>query len=259
MPTLLIVDDETAIREVLYDWCNRRSYSVLTANSGMQALETLKTQRPDMILLDLGMSGLTGLETAKKIRLVDDSVPILLMRSSGDSDPSPQELKRLGISEIVRKELGVELFLKGLELSIKRLETARKGGSSESSDVAVPGTLLIVDDEPGILRLLKAFFESRGMRAMTAGSGEEALGLLSKKPATVLLDMTMPGMDGLMTLKRIKAVQPKVPIIMVSGIGDEATVQEALDAGAYDYVTKPFNLEYLETVVLTKILLGIEK
>ncbi len=257
MPTILIVDDETAIREVLYDWSNRRSYSVLTANSGMQALETLKTQRPDIILLDLGMPGLSGLETAKKIRLVDDSVPILLMRSSGDSDPSPQELKRLGISEIVRKELGVELFLRGLELSIKRLETARQAGQG-SSDVAVPGTLLIVDDEPGILKLLKAFFESRGMRVMTASSGEEALQLLSKKPATVLLDMTMPGMDGLMTLKKIKSTQPKVPIIMVSGIGDEATVQEALDAGAYDYVTKPFNLEYLETVVLTKILLGIE-
>ncbi len=257
MPTVLIVDDETAIREVLYDWFNRRSYSVLTANSGTQALETLKTQRPDIILLDLGMPGLSGLETAKKIRLVDDSVPVLLMRSSGDSDPLPQELKRLGISEIVRKELGVELFLRGLELSIKRLETASQAGK-ESSDVAVPGTLLIVDDEPGILKLLKAFFESRGMRVMTAGSGEEALQLLSKKPATALLDMTMPGMDGLMTLKKIKSIQPKVPIIMVSGIGDEVTIQEALDAGAYDYVTKPFNLEYLETVVLTKILLGIE-
>ena len=257
MPTLLIVDDETTLREVLYDWCNRRNYSVLTANSGTQALETLKTQRPDIILLDMAMPGLSGLETAKKIRLVDDSVPILLMHGAGDSEPLPQEMKRLNVSDLVRKELGVELFLKGLELALKRLEaTAREG--AESSDVAVPGTVLLVDDEPWILRLLKSFFELRGMRVMTASSGEEALKSIPKKPAAVLLDMTMPGMDGLMTLKKIKAIQPKVPIIMVSGIGDEATVQEALDAGAYDYVTKPFNLEYLETVVLTKILIGIE-
>lgn len=256
MATVLIVDDETAVREVLYDWFNRRNFSVLTANSGTQALETLKTQRPDMILLELTMSGLSGLEAAKKIRLVDDSVPILLVHSAGDSDPSPTELKRLGITEVLRKELGIELFLKSLELSLRRLEPAPDAAAS--SDLAIPGTLLLVDDEPGILRLLKAFFESRGMRVTTAASGEEALKALPKRPAAVMLDMTMPGMDGLMTLKKIKSLQPKVPIIMVSGIGDEATVQEALDAGAYDYVTKPFNLEYLETIVLTKILLGIE-
>lgn len=255
MPLLMIVDDDTRMREILYDWCSRHGHSVLTANSGTQALETLKTQRPDAILLDMNMPGLSGVDAAKKIRLVDDSVPIILMHSVGDSEFSAQELKRLGISDIVRKELGIELFFQSLEVSLARLRPASRAGSS---DVAVPGTLLLVDDEPGILRLLKDFFESRGMRVMVAGSGEEALKALPKKPAAVLLDMTMPGMDGLMTLKKILSQQPKVPIIMVSGMGDEATVQEALDAGAYDYVTKPFNLQYLETVVLTKILLGIE-
>lgn len=258
MPTLLIVDDDTKMRELLYDWCSRRSFSVLTANSGTQALETLKTQRPDIILLDMAMPGLTGLEAAKRIRIIDDSVPILLMRGAGDAEPPPQLLKRLGISDVVRKEQSGELFLKSLEASLDRLESSPRK-IEESTGVAMPGTLLLVDDEPAILQLLKSFFELRGMRVMTAGSGEEALKALPKKPSAILLDMTMPGMDGLMTLKKIKSKQPKVPIIMVSGMGDEATVQEALDAGAYDYVTKPFNLQYLETVVLTKILLGLEK
>jgi len=257
MANVLIVDDDTAVREVLYDWLSRRGHTSLTANSGTQALEMLKAQRPDAILLDITMPGLSWPEAAKKIRLVDDAVPILLLRGVGDQDIPPADLKRLGVAEVIRKELGVELFLKSLDLALRKLEEAPKRDGDPAS-VRVPGPLLVVDDEPGILRLLKSFFESRGMRVITADSGEEAMAALPKKPLAVLLDMTMPGMDGLMTLKKIKTTYPTVPVIMVSGIGDEATVQEALDSGAYDYVTKPFNLEYLETIVLTKVLLGIE-
>lgn len=257
MANVLVVDDDTSIREVLYDWLTRRQHTVLTANSGTQALEMLKAQRPDVVLLDLTMPGPLGVETAKKIRRIDDTVPIILMRSAGDEEVPATELKRLVINEVLRKELGLSLFLKNLEVVLRRLERSSQPDASGSA-LHVPGMVLVVDDEPAILRLLKSFFESRGIRVMVAGSGEEALQALPKKPTAVLMDMTMPGMDGLMTLKKIKSVEPKLPVIMVSGIGDEATVQEALDSGAYDYVTKPFNLEYLETVVLTKLLLGIE-
>jgi len=257
MPHVLIVDDDTAIREVLYDVLSRKDFTVLTANSGLQALEMLKTQRPQFILLDLTMPGLTGLETLKRIRLFDDTVPVILMRGVGDAEAPPADLKRLGAVEILRKELGVELFLKNLELVIRRLQEASHPADS-GAVVRVPGTILLVDDEPRILNLLGEFFQSRGLNVAKASSGEDAVAAMARKPMAVLLDMTMPGMDGLMTLKRIKEMHPKLPVIMVSGIGDEATVQEALDAGAYDYVTKPFNLEYLETVVLTKVLLGME-
>lgn len=257
MAKVLIVDDETSLRELLYDFFSRKGFAVLTANSGNQALVILKTHRPDCILLDLGMPGdVSGLETIKLIRQVDDAVPVILMHGTGDPDLTDKELKRFGITDLLRKELGIELFLKSLEVSIKRFQEKAKKTSQDS--VRVPGAVLVVDDDPGIVKLLKDFLFSRGLKVLTANSGEEAVAALVQKPVTILLDMTMPGMDGLMTLQKIKATHPRLPVIMVSGIGDEATVQEALDAGAYDYVTKPFNLEYLETMVLTKILLGIE-
>jgi two-component system C4-dicarboxylate transport response regulator DctD len=65
-------------------------------------------------------------------------------------------------------------------------------------------------------------------------------------------------MDGVLTLKKIRAALPKVPVVMMSGGGEEGMAKAALAAGAYDYVSKPFNLEYLETVVLTKVLVGLE-
>lgn len=257
MAKVLIVDDETSLRELLYDFFSRKGFAVLTANSGSQALVILKTHRPDCILLDLGMPGdVSGLEAVKRIRVVDDAVPVICMHGSGDPELGDKELKRLAILEVLRKELGIELFLKSLEASIRRLQ--EKAKHTAEVGVRVPGAVLVVDDDPGIVKLLNDFLASRGLKVLTATSGEEAVAALAHKPVTVLLDMTMPGMDGLMTLQKIKATHPRLPVIMVSGIGDEATVQEALDAGAYDYVTKPFNLEYLETMVLTKILLGIE-
>jgi len=257
MPQAMVVDDETTMREMLYDVLSRRGYDVLAVNSGPQALDVLKTQRPQLILMDVGMPGMSGLEVVKTIRTFDDEVPILLMRGTGDPEVSPDELKRLAITDVLRKELGVELFVKGLDASLKQLQHRPRVPGVQGA-AHVPGTLLIVDDDDKVQQLLKRFFESRGLRVFIAGSGEEALMAIKQKPLAVLLDVNMMGMDGLMTLKKIKAIQPDLPVIMASGVGEEPTVREALEAGAYDYVMKPFNLEYLETVVLTKILLGME-
>jgi DNA-binding response OmpR family regulator len=120
------------------------------------------------------------------------------------------------------------------------------------------GTILVADDEPMIRRILEAFFQKRGLKVLTAASGEEVLQRLTEKPIAVLLDINMPGLSGVETLKRVHALQPQLPVIMVTANEDEETIREALEAGAYDYVVKPFSLEYLETVLLTKILLGLE-
>ena len=121
------------------------------------------------------------------------------------------------------------------------------------------GTLLVVDDEPKIRSLLRDFFQLKGLRVVTAGSGEEAVGALNECPVLVLLDVNMPGMDGVAALKQIKARHATLPVVMMSGKGDEAAAREALTCGAYDYISKPFDLTYLETVVLTKVLLGMEE
>lgn len=122
----------------------------------------------------------------------------------------------------------------------------------------IGGTMLVVDDDAQIRQLLKQFFQSKGMRVVLAASGEEGLKALAHKPVVVLLDINMPGMDGVTTLQKIKEQQPKLPVVMISGGGEEKIARQTLELGAYDYVSKPFSLEYLETIVLTKVLLGIE-
>jgi CheY-like chemotaxis protein len=255
MAEILVIDDETSMRELCYDLLARRGYTVLTAGSGPQAMEILKGHRPQLILLDSALSQASTLDLARNIREFDDAIPIILLKSAADDAIAEEERKRLRLDEAVSKEVGVELFVKGLDAAIKR---AQEAAAHAARDVRVHGTLLVVDDDPQVQKLLKWFFESKGLRVIVAGSGEEGLKALAQRPLAVMLDINMPGMDGLVALKKIKAAQPSLTVIVASGMGEEKVVREALDAGAYDYVSKPFNLEYLESVVLTKVLLGMD-
>lgn len=105
--------------------------------------------------------------------------------------------------------------------------------------------VLVVDDEPQILRVLRRNLEARGYEVMTATDGEEALDLAAEKePDVVLLDLIMPRTDGLTFIRRFREWS-QTPIIVLSVRGEEATKVEALDLGADDYVTKPFGLQEL--------------
>lgn len=76
-----------------------------------------------------------------------------------------------------------------------------------------------------------------------------------EKPDIVLLDVKMPGMDGIETLKRLKKLDEKIGVIMITGLADEKLGQKCMELGAYDYIVKPFNETYLKVCVLSKILL----
>lgn len=114
--------------------------------------------------------------------------------------------------------------------------------------------MLVVDDEHEICDFLKSFFEERDFEVSTANSGEAALEEIEKaKPMVVLLDVHMPGMDGMNALKQIKAKFPKVKVIMVTALETREKIEEAIRLGADNYITKPLSLEYLEKDVQEKI------
>src|SRR6516225_10034486 len=102
--------------------------------------------------------------------------------------------------------------------------------------------VLLVDDEPSVLRYSKTVLEIDNYRVETASSGEEALermhrGLL---PNVVLLDLLMPGMDGLQTLESCRKIRPDQKVVMMSCVNDTGKVVQAIKLGASDYITKPF-------------------
>ena len=114
--------------------------------------------------------------------------------------------------------------------------------------------LLIVDDEVEICDFLKSFFEERNYEVKTASSGQAALNAVEQfKPHVVLLDIKMPGMDGIQVLGTIKKKFPRTKVIMVTALETRDKIEECLRLGADNYITKPLSLEYLENDVREKI------
>ena len=106
-------------------------------------------------------------------------------------------------------------------------------------------TILIVEDEPPIRRLLRTTLAAHEYRVVEAGTGAEALlAMRHHRPDLVLLDLGLPDRDGLDLIADIRKLAP-VPIVVLSGRGEEAAKVAALDSGADDYVTKPFGAEEL--------------
>ena len=105
--------------------------------------------------------------------------------------------------------------------------------------------ILVVDDEPAIVRLVRAKLQSDGYAVATAGRGEEALEYLEdERPDLVVLDLMMPGMDGFETLRRIRTTS-QVPVILLTARAGDHDKLRGLEGGADDYITKPFNPDEL--------------
>jgi two-component system nitrogen regulation response regulator NtrX len=105
--------------------------------------------------------------------------------------------------------------------------------------------ILIVDDEPGIRQSLKGIFEDEGFATESVSTGEECLKKIGEAPFDlVLLDIWLPGIDGLETLRQIRELSPSTRVIMISGHATIATAVTATKLGAYDFIEKPFSLEH---------------
>ena len=110
--------------------------------------------------------------------------------------------------------------------------------------IKIPTRILIVDDEKDFVEMFSLRLEGQGEKISTAYSGPEALDILDHTEIdVVVLDIRMPGMDGIETLKRIKASHPIVEVIMLTGHGSTETAVEGMRLGAFDYLMKPADPE----------------
>ena len=107
-------------------------------------------------------------------------------------------------------------------------------------------TILVVDDEPNYLIVLSELLQDEGFEVLTAQSGEQALKHVREVDLDLIItDMQMPGMDGIVLLKTVKSLNRDLPVIMITAYGEVEKAVMAMQAGAYTYLTKPFNNQEL--------------
>jgi DNA-binding response OmpR family regulator len=116
--------------------------------------------------------------------------------------------------------------------------------------------LAVVDDDSGFAEYLRTFLAHRGYQARSYSRGDEILAAMrdGEPPDVVLLDVSMPGLDGIETLKALKAARPEVQVIMLSGREHAETIVQALRLGAADYVVKPDDPDGLGEIALDAVI-----
>ena len=122
------------------------------------------------------------------------------------------------------------------------------------------GRILIVDDEPDVLDVLTTYFSDGRFDVMTAQQGADAIMIANfHRPDAVLLDILMPGMDGVKILRALRSMDSSIPVVMVTANADEKIARDTLTMGAFDYVPKPFNFEVLDRIVVAAVAAGADR
>jgi two-component system response regulator (stage 0 sporulation protein F) len=193
------------------------------------------------------MPGMDGIDTLRKIKADNLSTKVVVLTGM-ETTVVENQARLSGAAGFLRKSLDIQVIL-------SVIDEIFVGGSQPHTSV-LGKTVLIVDDEVQIRALLRDFLKKKGYEPQMAADGAEAIQKLKDfKPAMILLDMRMPGMDGLTTLRKIREIDADVSVIMITAVEDHTMAEKAMHLGAYDYILKPIDLEYLDLCLLTKFFL----
>ena len=253
MPTILCVDDDPEVLELLKEYLTGQGFRVVTATNGVEAMFQVQRSLPPAIILDLFMPRLGGLGALHHIRRMVPEIVVLLI--SGHSRALEMVTEEgISVAGVFEKPLDLPAILGALTqagvLPQKKTPTAAAGAPVATAGPSGRRRVLVVDDEPELRALLAEYLQGKGFEVVQAGGGEEALRRLPEfRPQVVLLDIMMPGLSGVETLRRIKTLLPETAVIMVSAIEDQETARQTLVLGAADYVAKPVDFQYLDSVL----------
>ncbi len=243
---ILVVDDEQTNTAILGEIL-KAEYRISTAASGEEALRLAQgTPKPDLILLDAIMPGMDGYEVCRRLKGTPSTreVPVIFISAAND-EAAERAAFDSGAVDYLVKPVNPEILLARVSRQIEILQPHRN-----------LFRILIVDDVPANIELVANSLAAKRYRLFFATSGEQAVRQAEARLFDlILLDVVMDGMDGFETCRRIKALPAhrETPIIMLTGEGDAACVVRGFEAGAVDYVLKPFNEVELEVRVQTHL------
>lgn len=259
-PTILCVDDDLALLDLLQEFFTLQGFRVLTAMNGLHALLHVKLHRPRAVLLDLGMPRLGGLDTVRRIQRLDPTVVVILISGLPDLLDRVNAAK-VNVTGVFTKPVDLARISETLvRAGVAPARTRLEGKVEELSAQArrlIRKRMLVVDDEPDFRETLVEYLRGKGFDVVQAGDGEEAIRRFTEyHPHMVLLDIQMRGLNGVETLMRITALRQQTCVIMVSGLQHEAMARRTLALGAADYIRKPVDFAYLDRVLDTHLLMA---
>jgi len=226
---ILVLDDDKRIVKTTCDILKIKGHDPIPAYTGEEGVAKVKAEKPDCVLMDIKMPGISGVEAMKRMKELDPALPIVLVTAYATEDLM-EEAKQAGAYAILSKPLNFQMILSFLALLSKE-----EG-------------ILVVDDDTNFLRTLKDVLTLRGYRVKTESEPENVLEKLEENyNLLVLLDLKLGSVNGVEILKQIRARHPTKPVIMVTGYRQEMgeTIEQGLKIGAYTCLYKPFEMDAL--------------
>jgi CheY-like chemotaxis protein len=258
MSRVLVIDDERLVRELLRDVLSRQGYQVVMAENGPKGLQLFKEHKPDVTLLDLHMWEMNGIDVLEQIRILEPAARVVMLTGDG-GDELEEQARRLGVTDFLRKSISPQALLATVagitQGKGERPATSTAAAMKPSSSKRAPSngkrmTILLVDDEIMVCNMVKKFLSGLGYTVRTAGSGAEALKHVDQEtPDMVVLDMYMPGLNGLQLIRKLRERHYSGGIIALTGSQDELLLQEALNLGSVDVMGKPVDLDRLALAI----------
>jgi putative nucleotidyltransferase with HDIG domain len=257
--SVLIVDDEALNRDIFGHALKKAGYHTHSVGNGVKAIEHLKVEKCDIVLLDINMPELNGIQVLEQIKTnpVIRDIPVMMITAEHDNDTVVRCIK-LGAADYIKKPIEPALLRSRLWRCLqkyKSISDSEADGTSAAQKTRAH--ILIVDDDEMHRAIVKRRLSAEDHIIIEAQNGKEAIAALDKdKFDLILLDVTMPEMDGFQTLQRIKSseVNRQIPVLMCSADDNPATIEKCLKAGAVDYILKPFNASLLSARVQSCLL-----
>lgn len=227
---ILVVDDDRRIVKTTCDILKIKGHEPIAAYSGEEGVEKVRSDSPDCVLMDIKMTGISGVEALKRMKAVVPDLPVVLV-SAYATDALMAQAKQVGAYAVLSKPLNFPIILSFLSLL----------GQEES--------ILVVDDDPEFCKTLKDVLTLRGFQVETETEAHRVMGHLENnyQLAIVLLDLKLGAANGVDVLKEIRAKYPGKPVVLMTGYREEMvnSIEKARKIGAYTCLYKPLEMDDL--------------
>ncbi|MEH2159527.1 MAG: HAMP domain-containing protein [Nostoc sp.] len=255
---LLVVEDDDTQRLSIVELIGNSDVSTTAVATGAEALEAIRSQHFDCLVLDLGLPDMTGFELIEQIKLLPNgkSLPIIVYTGRDISKAQETELRRIAETIIIKDVRSPERLLDETALFLHRVQANLPVPKQQileqlhSIDYLLAGKkALIVDDDMRNIFALTSMLERYQIQVLYAENGREGINLLETTPDidVVLMDVMMPEMDGYETTSLIRQNErfKSLPIIALTAKAMQGDREKCIEAGASDYITKPVDTEQL--------------
>jgi two-component system response regulator HydG len=228
---ILIVDDEAGLRTSLAANLELEGYQVVEAGDGSHALSLVREGAFDLVITDVRMPGMSGVDLFREIRKVRPELPVVLMTAFAVEKLLAEALGE-GVYAVLPKPFAVGHVL---ELA---------------AHVIAGPVVLVVDDRPEQATSIVEGLRAVGIRATATHDGESAVRVVREENVDVcVLDLVMPGMDGVKTYEEIHRLDPAISVIAMSGHSVPRMMHALMSMGGYACLRKPFEMPELTRAI----------